>query len=170
MDIPFDSQPLAKSLIDLVLLAAHADRSDDAAALMAGLKVLRPRLAELDLLEADLLMLRHQYREALLMLRGIEGSPTHGAIAKAMGATCLRLLQDPEWQVRAHEVQESAVAGPARALVERLLQGPSKPGETVENESDVEKDTSCAMATATAVSAAQATASPDAMALHHLRA
>jgi type III secretion protein HrpB1 len=91
-------------LIGLVSKAIDHDLPDDAAAVLAGVRVLRPRLLELDILEGWILIKRGQYKECIHLMRNLESSPTQWSLAKAMMASCQHHLKDAGWEVSANDV------------------------------------------------------------------
>jgi len=105
-------------------LAAHAiveHLLDDGAAVIAGIRALRPDMPEVCLLEAKLAAKRGDYREAIRLLRDLEASPTHWSQAKAWIASCQYLAGDAEWELSVNEVLLRDDAGDeARRFVQCL--------------------------------------------------
>jgi len=104
MNPKLDRKEFVGRLIGLVSKAIDHDLPDDAAAVLAGVRVLRPRLLELDILEGWILIKRGQYKECIHLMRNLENSPTQWSLAKAMMASCQHHLKDPEWEVNANDV------------------------------------------------------------------
>jgi len=104
MNPKFERKEFVAPLIGLVSMAIDHDLPDDAAAVLAGVRVLRPRLLELDILEGWIMIKRGQYRECIHLMRSLESSPTQWSLAKAMMASCQHHLKDSEWEVNANEV------------------------------------------------------------------
>ena len=104
MNPKLDRKEFVGRLIGLVSKAIDHDLPDEAAAVLAGVRVLRPRLLELDILEGWILIKRGEYRECIHLMRNLENSPTQWSLAKAMMASCQHHLKDPEWEVSANDV------------------------------------------------------------------
>lgn len=107
-------------LIELINVALDRGFHEDAAGVLAGVRVLRPKLAELDLLEGWVNIKSGLFREGIQVLRNLESSPTQWSMAKAMMATCQHFLKDPEWQISANEVLEGNSMPDAVAMVKEL--------------------------------------------------
>ena len=107
-------------LIEMINVALDRGLHEDAAGVLAGVRVLRPKLAELDLLEGWVKIKSGQFREAIQVLRNLEFSPTQWSMAKAMMATCQHFLRDPEWQISANEVLEGNSMPDAISMVKEL--------------------------------------------------
>ena len=104
MNPKLDRKEFVGRLIGLVSKAIDHDLPDEAAAVLAGVRVLRPRLLELDILEGWILIKRGEYKDCIHLMRNLENSPTQWSLAKAMLASCQHHLKDPEWEVNANEV------------------------------------------------------------------
>jgi type III secretion protein HrpB1 len=107
-------------LIELINVALNRGSPDDAAAVLAGVRVLRPKLVELDIMEGWVLIKNGRFHESVQVLRNLESSPTHWSMAKAMMAMCQQYLQDPEWQISANEVLDGNSSPDAVAMVKEL--------------------------------------------------
>jgi type III secretion protein HrpB1 len=104
MNPKLDRKEFVARLIGLVSKAIDHDLPDDAAAVLAGVRVLRPRLLELDILEGWILIKRGEYKECIHLMRNLESSPTQWSLAKAMMASCQHHLKDAGWEVSANDV------------------------------------------------------------------
>jgi len=104
MNPKFERKEFVARLIGLVSKAIDHDLPDDAAAVLAGVRVLRPRLIELDILEGWIMIKRGQYHECIHLMRNLESSPTQWSLARAMMASCQHHLKDSEWEINANEV------------------------------------------------------------------
>ncbi|MGM9488010.1 HrpB1 family type III secretion system apparatus protein [Ideonella sp. YS5] len=104
MNPKLDRKEFVARLIGLVSKAIDHDLPDDAASILAGVRVLRPRLLELDILEGWILIKRGEYKECIHLMRNLENSPTQWSLAKAMMASCQHHLKDSEWEVSANDV------------------------------------------------------------------
>ncbi|KQV99307.1 hypothetical protein ASC87_21210 [Rhizobacter sp. Root1221] len=88
-------------------LAEHAiveHLLDDGAAVIAGIRALKPEMHDLTLLEGRLAAKRGDYREAIQLLGDLESSPTHWSLAKAWIASCQYLAGDADWEIKVNEV------------------------------------------------------------------
>ena len=104
MNPKLDRKEFVARLIGLVSKAIDHNLPDDAASVLAGVRVLRPRLLELDILEGWILIKRGEYKECIHLMRNLENSPTQWSLAKAMMASCQHHLKDSEWEVNANDV------------------------------------------------------------------
>ena len=124
MNPKLERKPFVASLIGLVVAATDRELTDDAAALLAGVRVLRPRLVELDLLEGQIALKRQQYRDAIQLLRNVEDSPTQWSMAKALMAWCQYMARDPDWEINVNDILMRSDAQPdAVAIAKRLRKG-----------------------------------------------
>lgn len=136
MNPKLDRKIFVSCLISLVIVAIDRDLSDDAAGVLAGVHVLRPRLLELDLLDAQVAMSRGQFHEAIHLLRNVESSPTQWSMAKAFLARCQHRLGDPEWRLSVGHVLQSGVALPeAIELAAALEKGRDESGNEAAGDS-----------------------------------
>jgi type III secretion protein HrpB1 len=124
MNPKLERKPFVACLIGLVVLATDRELLDDAATLLAGVRVLRPRLVELDLLEGQIALKRLQYRDAIQVLRNVENSPTQWSMAKALMAWCQYMARDPDWEINVNDILLRSDAQPdAVAIAKRLRKG-----------------------------------------------
>lgn len=129
MNPKFDRKEFVARLIGLVSLAIERDLPDDAAAVLAGVRVLRPRLLELDILEGWIMIKRGQYHECIHLMRNLENSPTQWSLAKAMMASCQHHLKDPEWEINANDVLQGEASEEALEMIASLKKtGPAAAG------------------------------------------
>ncbi|AVS73020.1 HrpB1 family type III secretion system apparatus protein [Paracidovorax cattleyae] len=137
-------------LINLATKAVELELTDDAAEILQGARILRPRMVELDLLEGWICIQRGQVDECIRLMRNVEGSPTHWGMAKALMARCQRFLRDPAWRGNADEVLAGCKDSTALYLVKQLFAeqageaggdaagqdtAPREPGETPDPQS-----------------------------------
>jgi type III secretion protein HrpB1 len=124
MNPKLERKSFVACLIGLVVLATDRELTDDAAALLNGVRVLRPRLVELDLLEGQIALKRLQYRDAIQVLRNVENSPTQWSMAKALMAWCQYMARDPDWEINVNDILLRSDAQPdAVAIAKRLRKG-----------------------------------------------
>lgn len=138
MNPKLDRKEFVARLIGLVSKAIDHDLPDDAAAVLAGVRVLRPRLLELDILEGWILIKRGEYKECIHLMRNLESSPTQWSLAKAMMASCQHHLKDPEWEVNANDVLSGE--DPSEEALEMIDSLKRKKAPTGGNPADPEAD------------------------------
>lgn len=163
MNPKLERKPFVACLIGLVVLATDRELLDDAATLLAGVRVLRPRLVELDLLEGQIALKRLQYRDAIQVLRNVENSPTQWSMAKALMAWCQYMARDPDWEINVNDILLRSDAQPdAVAIAKRLRKGHKTKDDGTDTDDDNGHDD---------VSPAMPAFSPDlSFAYMHLRA
>ena len=94
-------------LIEIVMTGINQGKLAEAEAVLAALRVLRPRFRELDTFDVWLLIKRRQYVEATQVLRALhDGSDNlrNLPICTALNACCLYASGDPAWRIAANEV------------------------------------------------------------------
>lgn len=124
MNPKLERKSFVACLIGMVVMATERELTDDAATLLAGVRVLRPRLVELDLLEGQIALKRLQYRDAIQVLRNVENSPTQWSMAKALMAWCQYMARDPDWEINVNDILLRSDAQPdAVAIANRLRKG-----------------------------------------------
>ncbi len=114
-------QEVVAGLIHLAAAAVERELTDDAADILQGARILRPRLRELDLLEGWICIQRGQVAECARLMRNAENSPTLWGMAKALMARCQYFLMDPAWRISAEEVAAHCKDPSALYIVQRLL-------------------------------------------------
>lgn len=137
MNSALQRSELVCSLVDLTGLAITHDRFEDAEWVLGCLRVLRPKLVELDTYEAWIAMKRRRFDEAIRILRNIDASSPKWALGKALMALCQFVSGDPAWLANANDVVENGNDAAATGLV-RLLLDPegsvSRPAEDTDDE------------------------------------
>lgn len=128
MNPKLERKEFVARLIGLVSKAIDHDLPDDAAAVLAGVRVLRPRLLELDILEGWIMIKRGEYRECIHLMRNLESSPTQWSLARAMMASCQHHLKDPEWEINANEVLQGDASEEALEMIASLKNKGKAPG------------------------------------------
>jgi type III secretion protein HrpB1 len=126
MNPKLERREFVAPLIGLVSKAIDHGLLDDAAAVLAGVRVLRPRLLELDILEGWILIKREQYRECVQLMRNLESSPTQWSLAKAMMASCQQFLNDSEWEISVNDVLQGDASADAIEMVEDVKKRATK--------------------------------------------
>jgi len=119
-----NSKELVKTLVDVLSLGIHHDKLEDAEAVLACTRNLRPKLTELDTFEAWIAMRRRLWPEALQILRNLDVTSPDFALGKALMALCQCVTGDAAWRGTAQDVMENSQNAEARNLV-RLLVDPT---------------------------------------------
>ena len=120
------------SLIEVVSVGLAQNRTDDAEAVLAGIRLLRPRLAELDTFEAWIAMKRGAWKEAMRLLRNLDASTGNFMLGKALLAFCQYATGDAAWSQSANEVLHSCDNGEALGLVKLMLSPDEAMADTAE--------------------------------------
>ncbi|WP_158568063.1 MULTISPECIES: HrpB1 family type III secretion system apparatus protein [unclassified Duganella] len=124
MDYTSCDKKIVSSLIEVLLAGVKNDCLAESDALLAALRVLRPRFRELDTFDAWLLMKRKKYLQATHILRNLDGATPGIAampISTALLAVCLFAANDPAWSISANEVLVRNEDPEAIALVNMLF-------------------------------------------------
>lgn len=128
-------RPVITGLIEILMTGINQGKLAEADALLAALRVLRPRFRELDTFDAWLFIKRKQYIEAthvLSTLRSCGSELQNLPICTALHACCLYASDDPAWRISANEVLTRNEDPDAVALVNLML------GKPVEEEEEAE--------------------------------
>jgi len=111
-------------LIEVLMAGIKHGKLAESDALLAALRVLRPRFRELDTFDVWLLMKRKRYIEATQVLRNLHGSSAdmqNLPICTALQAMCLYASGDDAWRISANEVLTRNGDPEAVALVNLLF-------------------------------------------------
>jgi type III secretion protein HrpB1 len=111
-------------LIEVLMAGIKHGKLAESDALLAALRVLRPRFRELDTFDVWLLMKRKRYIEATQVLRNLHGSSAdmqNLPICTALQAMCLYASGDDAWRISANEVLTRNDDPEAVALVNLLF-------------------------------------------------
>lgn len=130
MDPFFTRKPFIAALIEVISTAISHNRLDDAESVLAGVRVLRPRLAELDTFEAWIAIKRGHWHDAIRTLHKLDATAHNWSLGKALMAFCQFAVGDSNWSVSANEVLEGESTAEARGLVKLLTgkdAGPAEP-------------------------------------------
>ncbi len=115
------SQELVSGLIEVLSTSINHERLDDAEAVLACVRGLRPRLVELDTFDAWIALKRGHFADAIRILRTVEANAPQFALAKSLLAFCLFATGDAAWITSANDVMESSDHPDAIGLVQLLL-------------------------------------------------
>lgn len=129
MDPFFTRKPFIAALIEVISSAITHNRLEDAETLLAGVRVLRPRLAELDTFEAWIAIKRGHWHDAIRTLHKLDASAQNWSLGKALMAFCQFAVGDAGWSVSANEVLEGESTQEARGLVKLLMGKDAGPAE-----------------------------------------
>jgi type III secretion protein HrpB1 len=111
-------------LIEVLMAGIKHGKLAESDALLAALRVLRPRFRELDTFDVWLLMKRKRYIEATQVLRNLHGSSAdmqNLPTCTALQAMCLYASGDDAWRISANEVLTRNDDPEAVALVNLLF-------------------------------------------------
>lgn len=120
------------SLIEVLSTAISHDRLEDAETVLSGVRVLRPKLDQLDTFEAWIAIKRGRWQDAMMILTALDATTPDWPLGKALLAFCQFATGDQSWTQRADEVLQSHPTGPAAGLV-KLMKG-QDPAATPEDE------------------------------------
>lgn len=132
-------------LVGLVSLAVDRERLEDAEALLACVRLLRPKVAELDFFEAWIAMKRGHWADAMRTLRNLDTNAPEWSTAKAFLAYCQFATGDITWRATAEDVLHTSTNPEALDMARSLLH----PEEAAEAEA-AEAEAAKAAETATA--------------------
>ncbi|GKT20968.1 HrpB1 family type III secretion system apparatus protein [Acidovorax sp. SUPP3334] len=121
MNPQFERKEFVAALIRLVYQVIEKDMPDEASDLLAGIRILRPKLAELDITAGWIAFRRGAYSECLQLVRRFENHPTEWDSAKGMIANCQFLLRDKGWMITLNELEQGNASPFALQLVSALI-------------------------------------------------
>ena len=121
MDPFFTRKPFIAALIEVISTAITHNRLEDAETLLASVRVLRPRLAELDTFEAWIAIKRGHWHDAIRTLHKLDATAHNWSLGKALMAFCQFAVGDAGWSVSANDVLEGESTREARGLVKLLM-------------------------------------------------
>lgn len=108
-------------IVEVLSQGISQNRLEDAEAALACVRMLRPRLVELDTFDAWIAMKRGFWIDAMRHLRNIDASTSNWALGKALLAFCQFATRDPTWQASANEVLEDNNNAEAVGLMRLLI-------------------------------------------------
>jgi type III secretion protein HrpB1 len=130
MDPLFNRKQFIAALIEVISTAISHNRLEDAETVLAGVRVLRPNLGELDTFEAWIAIKRGHWHDAIRVLHKLDASTSNWSLGKALMAFCQFAIGDPAWSISANEVLEGNSSREAAGLVRLLMgkdDGPAEP-------------------------------------------
>ncbi|PPV07026.1 HrpB1 protein [Xanthomonas bromi] len=114
------SGTVVSGLIELITVGLTHDKIQDAAAVLAAVRVLRPDLKALDTFDAWISIKRGNYVDGARLLRELEGDAGSKPLCKALYACCLFAMGDQSWHGVADALIEEDADADAVALVKAL--------------------------------------------------
>ncbi|WP_107314211.1 HrpB1 family type III secretion system apparatus protein [Burkholderia metallica] len=117
---------VVKALIEVVTVGLQRNRIAEAEAVLAAVRVLRPKIKALETFDAWIALKRGQFRDAARILRTVDAEQSPLPLSKALLACCLFAIGDPAWSITANEVIEENSDPDAISLV-KLLSGQPDP-------------------------------------------
>jgi type III secretion protein HrpB1 len=120
-------------LIEVLSTAISHDRLEDAEAVLSGVRVLRPKLDQLDTFEAWIAIKRGRWQDAMMILTALDATSPDWPLGKALLAFCQFATGDASWTRRADEVLQNHPTGPAAGLV-KLMKGEDPAAATAEDD------------------------------------
>ncbi|WP_372392872.1 HrpB1 family type III secretion system apparatus protein [Xanthomonas sp. NCPPB 3582] len=129
-------------LIELITVGLTHEKIEEAAAVLAAVRVLRPELKALDTFDAWIAIKRGSYLEGARLLRELEADAGSRPLCKALYACCLFAVGDPSWHGIADSlIEEDADAdavGLVKALSGRYTPAPMQPASVNESTAPME--------------------------------
>ncbi|AZR21346.1 HrpB1 family type III secretion system apparatus protein [Xanthomonas vasicola] len=130
---------IVSGLIELITVGLTHEKIEDAAAVLAAVRLLRPELKALDTFDAWISIKRGNYLDGARMLRELEADAGSKPLCRALYACCLFALGDQTWHGVAEELIEEDADADAVALV-KALSGRNTP-RTAPQEAPVDAST-----------------------------
>jgi len=130
---------VVSGLIELITVGLTHEKIEEAAAVLAAVRLLRPELKALDTFDAWISIKRGNYLEGARLLRELEADASSQPLCKALYACCLFAVGDQSWHGIADGLIEEDADAEAVALVKALSGrhtmphgGPQAPAESSE--------------------------------------
>ncbi|BBJ97224.1 HrpB1 family type III secretion system apparatus protein [Xanthomonas campestris] len=111
---------VVSGLIELITVGLTHEKIEEAAAVLAAVRVLRPELKALDTFDAWIAIKRGSYLEGARLLRELEADAGSEPLCKALYACCLFAVGDPSWHGIAEGLIEEGADADAVGLVKAL--------------------------------------------------
>lgn len=121
IDSSLQRKDFVSGLVGLVSLAVDRERLDDAETLLGAVRLLRPKVSQLDFFEAWIAMKRGHWTDAMRTLRNLDATAPEWATAKAFLAYCQFATGDMAWRATAEDVLHSTTNQEALDMVRTLL-------------------------------------------------
>ncbi|WP_431286575.1 HrpB1 family type III secretion system apparatus protein [Roseateles chitinivorans] len=123
-------------LVGLVSLAVDRELLDDAETLLGAVRLLRPKVSQLDFFEAWIAMKRSHWTDAMRTLRNLDATAPEWSTAKAFLAYCQFATGDAAWRATAEDVLHTSTNAEALDMVRSLLNPDEAAAEVAGDESD----------------------------------
>ncbi|AVQ05612.1 TPA: HrpB1 family type III secretion system apparatus protein [Xanthomonas vasicola pv. zeae] len=130
---------IVSGLIELITFGLTHEKIEDAAAVLAAVRLLRPELKALDTFDAWISIKRGNYLDGARLLRELEADAGSKPLCRALYACCLFALGDQTWHGVAEELIQEDADADAVALV-KALSGRNTP-RTAPQEAPVDAST-----------------------------
>ncbi|MBB4731498.1 HrpB1 family type III secretion system apparatus protein [Xanthomonas arboricola] len=111
---------VVSGLIELITVGLTHEKLEEAAAVLAAVRVLRPELKALDTFDAWIAIKRGSYLEGARLLRELEADAGSKPLCKALYACCLFAVGDASWHGIADSLIEEDADADAVGLVKAL--------------------------------------------------
>ncbi|KGK59191.1 MULTISPECIES: HrpB1 family type III secretion system apparatus protein [Xanthomonas] len=111
---------VVSGLIELITVGLTHEKIDEAVAVLAAVRVVRPELKALDTFDAWIAIKRGNYLEGARLLRELEADAGSKPLCKALYACCLFAVGDASWHGIADGLIEEDVDADAVGLVKAL--------------------------------------------------
>ncbi|WP_184230314.1 HrpB1 family type III secretion system apparatus protein [Xanthomonas arboricola] len=133
---------VVSGLIELITVGLTHEKLEEAAAVLAAVRVLRPELKALDTFDAWIAIKRGSYLEGARLLRELEADAGSKPLCKALYACCLFAVGDPSWHGIAdgliEEDADADAVGLVKALSGRYTPAPAQLEAAVESAAPME--------------------------------
>ncbi len=121
IDSSLQRKDFVSGLVGLVSLAVDRELLDDAETLLGAVRLLRPKVSQLDFFEAWIAMKRGHWADAMRTLRNLDATAPEWSTAKAFLAYCQFATGDAGWRATAEDVLHTSTNAEALDMVRSLL-------------------------------------------------
>ncbi|GKT18775.1 HrpB1 family type III secretion system apparatus protein [Acidovorax sp. SUPP2522] len=148
MNPKFERKEFVTALIKLVYRTIAQGMNDEASDILAGIRTLRPKVAELDMIDGWISFRRGAYRECIQRVRTLENHPEQWGSAKAMIANCQYMLGDRTWEMTLNELEQGNAGPDALELVSGLVINRARAAGTFQETTEAPKPAEAASVSA----------------------
>ncbi|GKS77033.1 HrpB1 family type III secretion system apparatus protein [Acidovorax sp. SUPP950] len=148
MNPKFERKEFVTALIKLVYRTIAQGMNDEASDILAGIRTLRPKVAELDMIDGWISFRRGAYRECIQLVRTLENHPEQWGSAKAMIANCQYMLGDRGWEMTLNELEQGNAGPDALELVSGLVINRARAAGTFQETTEAPKPAEAASVSA----------------------
>jgi type III secretion protein HrpB1 len=117
----FERKAFVSGLVSVLSEAVSRDQLDDAEALMVCVRVLRPRMAQLDLLEALIAAKRGRWGRATQLLDDLDATMPNWEPARPLRIWCMWAVGHADWRSAAEKFQQTSTDADALYFMDYLL-------------------------------------------------